>query len=239
MSKQIEQALSSAEIQAAIGFVVLGSLVKLYRSPEAQEKFGNMLKKFKPLFGTRGISPKQIADLGVMGGCGYLGYKAFKSPFGILVGALGYKLATSSMTGDSHFSYEGTFLGSGVKFSFPFNSQVIGLFILGSVGIGYMSSWISENFMNWMPKLIRSEERPIPPPTTNYSWKECAENCARDLGYAEEEIPKIRGYLYGYRGRNLYQIADMMINAGYGDIVSCADECSGFSTQSQLQGDYS
>lgn len=63
-------------------------------------------------------------------------------------------------------------------------------------------------------------------PTEIYDWKEQAGKCGEQL-YPETEWGKIRGYLYGYRGRSLDQIADMLINNGYRDIVECANAVTG------------
>jgi hypothetical protein len=56
------------------------------------------------------------ADLAIIGGLAYLGYKEFKNPAGLLVGPIAYKLATTM---------GGT----------PPVSQISGLVILGSMGI--------------------------------------------------------------------------------------------------------
>lgn len=191
--------LSSSEmlgLYAALGSVVA---LKIAKDPEAQKRFESLMRKAGLTLKDIGVD--KLGELAAYVGVGLLGYETFNDWKGALFGLVSLKLASSP---------GGT----------PPVSQVSGLIGLASLGI---ASFVG------IPGIVDLAEQTIKPimpggyvPTQIYSWKEAAEACCVEL-LGEEALGKIRGYLYGYRGRNLDQIADMLIQDGYRNIVECAN----------------
>jgi len=170
------------------------------RSSEARVRAKQAMQKLEDKFDIlldklfRNIDPSDAAVyLGVAG----IGYQTFGDWRGAVYGMVSLKLATAP---------GGT----------PPVSQVAGLAGLAALGIA--------TFVGF-PGIVDLAEQTIKPimpggyvPSQIYDWKAAAESCSPggDLG-------KVRGYLYGYRGRNLDQIADMLIKNGYREIVECAN----------------
>ena len=78
------------------------------------------------------LKPSSIPDIALTGACAYLGYRNFDSSWEwAIAGALGYKLASIPNSGQSSFGVKTPLL----QVEVPFNSQTVGLAILGLIGV--------------------------------------------------------------------------------------------------------
>jgi len=151
------------------------------------------------------LSRVDPVDFAAYLGVAAIGYDVFKDWKGAVFGMVSLKLATSAG-------------------GMPPVAQVSGLAGLAALGLA--------EFVG-LPELVEIAEetvRPIMPggyvPTEIYEWKEVAEQCGREL-YPEDMWGKVRTYLYGYRGRSLDQIADMLGRNGFYAVVQCANTKTG------------
>jgi len=203
--------LSSREmlgLYAALGSV---TALKIAKDPEAQKRIESLLQKIGLTFKDIGID--KLGDLAAYTGVGILGYEVIGDWKGFLTGLLAYKLAKEAPMGDSHFTLDVKFLESGFTFTFPFNSQVIGLMMLSGLGIGYIGKYLAqmmpkpEGVMDWLPyaEEARKEVHEVTPDEGKKIY--AAEKC---LGTEEVYGPVMRepqtGAVYCQEGYALRRI---------------------------------
>lgn len=190
---------TSNEMLLAYGLLGSITAIKIARNPELQKRFESFLTKIGSTL--KGVGTAKLGELAAYTGVALIGYEAFQDWKGAVFGLVSLKLASSP---------GGT----------PPVSQVSGLIGLASLGV---ASFVG---VPGLTDLAEETIKPVMPggyvPTEIYGWKQACEVCCVEL-LGEEALGKIRGYLYGYRGRSLDQIADMLIQDGYRDIVECAN----------------
>lgn len=203
--------LSSREMLGIYGILGSVTALKIAKDPEAQKRLESLMRKAGLTLKDVGVD--KIGELGAYLGVGLLGYDVIEDWKGFLTGLLAYKLATTPAIGDSHFKMDVKFLESGFSFEFPFNSQVIGLTMLGGLGIGYIGKYLAEmmpkpeGVMDWLPyaEEARKEVHEVTPDEGKRIYE--AEQClGADKVYGAVQREPQTGAVYCLEGYALRRI---------------------------------